>query len=292
MSVNIARLSSVKRRSTATRAAASAGSVLAATHSSVHATKTGPWNIDHNRSIAASDEEVVAPRAQQLGLRGEVVQLGAARHPGPARGLDRRRRRVAPLDQTLQRGVEQRGPGRDAPLLHPAVLGHPRHAFLVCLEQQSVKPDCFCPRRSRADRSAPRIPSWDITRASERDSCPNWLAGGPLRCDVLVEAEDVVAVPLSFERDETLIAAPAVDLSEVVLTRLAEVVDVVDRRRDLLHAAERFATPVEMGVVIALVMPQRFGHQPPVGAAPAEGGVIVADARDRAAHGDHPETAL
>ena len=67
---------------------------------------------------------------QELGLRREVVELGAARHAGAARGLGRSGGRVAEIDQALDRRVEQSGSGRDAALLdgHWSLIG-PLHGL-------------------------------------------------------------------------------------------------------------------------------------------------------------------
>ena len=97
ISVNIACVSAVKRRSTATTDAASSGSVRAAIHSSLQANEGRSLEhrpeqvdggveavgggVDHRQGReelrAATVEEVLDGRGQQLRLRGEVMQLRA-----------------------------------------------------------------------------------------------------------------------------------------------------------------------------------------------------------------------
>jgi hypothetical protein len=62
-------------------------------------------------------------------------------------------------------------------------------------------------------------------------------------------------VPGAFERDEPVVAGVAVDVPEVVLARLAEVVDVVRRHGDAPKLSERFAAPGEVGLVIVRIVP-------------------------------------
>ena len=67
----------------------------------------------------------------QLGLGGEVVELGPSGHAGPLRDHRGRGVGVAEIDEAVDGGVEQAGPGLRAPLLlgppDLAVPGQSRH---------------------------------------------------------------------------------------------------------------------------------------------------------------------
>ena len=161
-SLNIARVSAVKRRSTAITVAASSGSVRAATHSSVHATNAGPWNIDHSRSIAASRRSACGSIAANAsgtprgaGRRGAPRPSRAAgpwwgsgaaarparRRPGARsrswswprilarRGTRSLRRAAPPSSRGSAPARADRRPGGQGPLYNR--------------EKQAVKPDCF-----------------------------------------------------------------------------------------------------------------------------------------------------
>ena len=170
-STNRARLSAVNRSSIAATAAASSGSVRAPIHSSTHATKTGPSNIDHSRSMASSRRSAVGSMAASASRnstrrRSRRCSTAAAsssafvgkwcscapRDAGPPCHLDRGGGGVAPVHQAVEGGVEQPCPGGQAAVLdlpgpgdhHPAVV-RPGH--------ETVNADCFSGRGRGLPRS-------------------------------------------------------------------------------------------------------------------------------------------
>ena len=141
-------------RSAAASTGRSSGSVRAAVRSSIATWKNVPEKHCQSRSSTASVRarpssgscagellelarahlgEVVDRGDQQLGLRREVMEQGAARDVGAALHLERRGAREADLDQALDRGVEQRAARLVAALLLrtrcAGSLGHPRAVY-------------------------------------------------------------------------------------------------------------------------------------------------------------------
>ena len=133
-----ATMRSRSERSAAASTRRSSGSVRAAVRSSIATWKNVPEKHCHSRSSTASVRaraargscaastlelarahlgEVIDRGDEQLGLRREVVEQGAARDVGPALDLERGRAREADLDQALDRGVEQRAARLVAALL-------------------------------------------------------------------------------------------------------------------------------------------------------------------------------